>query len=122
MTARAITLTLAFALILTPALSHSQQPAKVYRIGYLGVSTAAETDSHHCPIQGIPGGNWQAFMEGLREHGYLPGQNLLVECRWTEGRTERAPALAEELVSLKPDRTSFPWARTILRSTQGDCP
>jgi putative ABC transport system substrate-binding protein len=39
----------------------------------------------------------------LREHGYIPGQNLLIECRWTEGRAERAPALAVELVSLKPD-------------------
>jgi putative ABC transport system substrate-binding protein len=42
-------------------------------------------------------------MEGLREHGYLPGQNLLIECRWTGGRAEPAPALAAELVSLKPD-------------------
>jgi putative ABC transport system substrate-binding protein len=42
-------------------------------------------------------------MEGLREHGYIPGQNLLIECRWTEGRVERASALAAELVNLKPD-------------------
>ncbi|HWT79403.1 MAG TPA: ABC transporter substrate binding protein [Candidatus Methylomirabilis sp.] len=42
-------------------------------------------------------------MEGLREHGYLPGQNLLVECRWTESRAERVPALVAELVSLQPD-------------------
>ncbi len=42
-------------------------------------------------------------MEGLREHGYLPGQNLLIECRWDEGREERDPALAAELLSLKPD-------------------
>jgi putative ABC transport system substrate-binding protein len=39
----------------------------------------------------------------LREYGYLLGQNLLIECRYTEGRAERAPALAAELVSLKPD-------------------
>jgi putative ABC transport system substrate-binding protein len=42
-------------------------------------------------------------VEGLREYGYVPGQNLLIECRLTEGRLERAPALAAELVSLKPD-------------------
>ena len=42
-------------------------------------------------------------MEGLREHGYIAGQNLLIECRWTEGRSERGAALTWELVSLKPD-------------------
>jgi putative ABC transport system substrate-binding protein len=40
---------------------------------------------------------------GLREQGYIQGQNLVIECRWTEGRAEHAPALAAELVSLKPD-------------------
>ena len=42
-------------------------------------------------------------MEGLREHGYVLGQNLVIECRWTEGRIERGSALAAELVSLKLD-------------------
>jgi putative ABC transport system substrate-binding protein len=40
---------------------------------------------------------------GLRERGYVSGQNLAIECRFMEGREERAPALAAELVSLKPD-------------------
>jgi putative ABC transport system substrate-binding protein len=39
----------------------------------------------------------------LREHGYVQGQNLVIDCRWTEGRAERASALAAEHVSLKPD-------------------
>jgi putative ABC transport system substrate-binding protein len=43
------------------------------------------------------------LVEGLREHGYIRGQNLVIECRYTEGREERAPAFAAELVSLKPD-------------------
>jgi ABC-type uncharacterized transport system substrate-binding protein len=42
-------------------------------------------------------------VEGLRERGYIPGQNLVIECRGTEGRDERAPARAAELLSLKPD-------------------
>jgi len=42
-------------------------------------------------------------VEGLREHGYVLGQNLVIECRWTEGRIERGSALAAELVSLKLD-------------------
>jgi putative ABC transport system substrate-binding protein len=46
---------------------------------------------------------WQAGLAGLRERGYIQGQNLVVECRWTEGRQERAAALAVELVRLKPD-------------------
>jgi len=55
----------------------------------------------NCPIQGDP--RWQAWVTGLREHGYILGQNLVIECRFTEGRDERAPALAAELVSLKVD-------------------
>jgi putative ABC transport system substrate-binding protein len=42
-------------------------------------------------------------VEGLRERGYVQGQNLVIECRYTEGRDERAPALAAELVNLKVD-------------------
>jgi putative ABC transport system substrate-binding protein len=39
----------------------------------------------------------------LRERGYIPGQNLLIECRWARGEAERGRALAAELVSLQPD-------------------
>jgi putative ABC transport system substrate-binding protein len=93
---------LALGLIAAPVPSHGQQPEKVYRIGYLGGSLApTDQTPQHCPIKGPP--NWQAWVEGLRERGYIPGQNLDIECRWTEGREERAPALAAELVSLKPD-------------------
>ena len=96
-------LALALGLLAAPAFSHGQQPGKVYRIGYLSVSTGGyETNPpQHCPIQGTP--QWQAWVEGLRERGSLQGQNLIIECRFTEGREERAPALAAELVSLKPD-------------------
>ncbi len=93
---------LILALLAVPSPSYEQQVGKFYRIGYLSAdpSTTDQTP-HHCPIQGSP--NWQAWVEGLRERGYIPGQNLLIECRWTEGREERAPALASELVSLKVD-------------------
>ncbi len=95
-------LALALGLLVAPVLSHGQHPVRVYRIGWLGITTGGvETDSHHCPIKGFP--NWQAWVEGLRERGYIPGQNLVIECRWTEGQAERAPALAVELVRLKPD-------------------
>jgi putative ABC transport system substrate-binding protein len=93
---------LTLCLLAVPLAADAQQPRKVYRIGYLSVSTGGyETNPQHCPIKGTP--TWQAMVEGLRERGYIPGQNLVIECRYTEGREERAPALAAELVSLKPD-------------------
>jgi putative ABC transport system substrate-binding protein len=93
---------LALGLLAAPVPSPGQQPGKVYRIGWLGSNSGrGETDAHGCPIQGLD--TWQAGLEGLRERGYIRGQNLLIECRWTEGRTERAYALAVELVGLKPD-------------------
>jgi len=97
-----LSIILAFALLAAPLPSDGQQPAKVYRIAYLGVSTGGyDTDPHNCPIQGAP--HWQALVEGLREDGYIKGENLVIECRWTKGREEDAPTLATELVSLKPD-------------------
>ena len=98
-----LSVTLALAFLAAPIPSDAQQPAKVYRIGWIGIRGPTPTDQtpQQCPIKGTP--LWQAFMEGLREYGYLPGQNLLIECRYTAGQAERAPALAGELVSLKPD-------------------
>jgi putative ABC transport system substrate-binding protein len=98
-----ILIVLALALYVVTVPSHAQQPWKVYRIGYFGGSAPAPNDTtpQQCPIKGAP--TWQAFVEGLREHGYLLGQNLVIECRYTQGREERAPALAAELVSLKVD-------------------
>ena len=95
---------LALALLAALVPSCRQQPGKVYRIGYLrgGAPPAPENATpQQCPIKGGP--NWQAFVAGLQEHGYIPDQNLLIECRWARGDAERGRALAKELVSLKPD-------------------
>jgi putative ABC transport system substrate-binding protein len=85
---------LTFGLLLAPLAAEAQQPGKVYRIGILGNAPPA-----------IPGvaSLWKAFAEGLRERGYVEGKNLVIERRWTEGRIERFPSLAAELVSLKVD-------------------
>jgi putative ABC transport system substrate-binding protein len=94
----------ALAVLAAPVPSPGQQPAKFYRIGLLhGFTPPPPTDTppQQCPRKGGPW--WQAWVEGLRERGYIPGQNLVIECRGTEGRDERAPARAAELVSLKPD-------------------
>ncbi len=102
MKSSAAALSVILAFLEVPVPSPGQQPAKVYRMGYLGVSTSGyETNPQHCPRKG--GYLWQAWLEGLQERGYVQGQNVVIECRWTEGREERAPALAAELVSLKVD-------------------
>jgi putative ABC transport system substrate-binding protein len=73
---------------------------------------------HKCPTTGGP--NWQGFVDGLREHGYIPGQNLVIECRWDGGRYELARNIAAELVRLKVDLmvvTSGPRVRTTKEVT-----
>ncbi len=87
---RSVLVSVILALLVAPVPSHGQQPVKAYGIGWLHgssirvyVTKDSDTDPHRCPIQGSP--SWQAFMAGLREHGYFPGQNLGIECRRTEG-------------------------------------
>jgi putative ABC transport system substrate-binding protein len=99
---RLIGVCMLFALALPVGASAADATPRVYRIGYLAISPGEhELDSRGCPKAGsLP---WQAFVAGLRDHGYVPGHNLVLECRWTEDRDELAPSLAAELVSLKPD-------------------
>jgi putative ABC transport system substrate-binding protein len=70
----------------------AQQPTKVPRIGYIQApppsAVATRTD---------------AFRQGLRELGYVEGKNIVIEWRFAEGKSERVPALAAELVHLKVD-------------------
>ena len=69
----------------------AQQAAKVARIGFLGTNRAVAT--RHV----------DAFLQGLRDLGYVEGRNLVIEYRDAEGKLERLPALAAELVALKVD-------------------
>jgi putative ABC transport system substrate-binding protein len=78
-------------LVLSPVAAHAQQKRKVARIGYL------------MDRSGPPGVLDSGFFDGLREHGYVVGQNVEIEYRWTDGKTERLPALARELVDSKVD-------------------
>ena len=110
---------LALGLLAAPFPSYGQQPAKVYRIGVFWASTPpspANTSPQQCPIRGWP--SWQAFLEGLREYGYLLGQNLVIECRWLQGQTERARAIAAELVSLAPDLILAGYSHNIVALKQ----
>jgi ABC-type uncharacterized transport system substrate-binding protein len=79
-------------LLAAPLAAGAQQAGKVYRIGFLGLSSPAGYAS-----------NLKAFRQELRDLGYEEGKNILIDYRWAEGRHERLPALAAELVRLKPD-------------------
>ena len=74
--------------LITASISRPQQPGKAWRIGYLGYSS--------------PGMN-PAFEQGLRERGYVEGTNVVFERRFVDGKDERYPALAAELVRQKVD-------------------
>jgi putative tryptophan/tyrosine transport system substrate-binding protein len=76
-----------------PLASFAQQPAKIARIGFL----------HPASPEGVGDVRLQAFRDGLHELGYVEGKNLQLEVRWGEGKLERLPALAAELVQLKVD-------------------
>lgn len=87
-------------LLALPAPSPGQPSAKVYRVGWI-TGGPAGPDPRVCLRPVAPFRHtWNAAM---RERGYVEGQNLIVECRRTDGQNERAPALAAELVNLKPD-------------------
>jgi putative tryptophan/tyrosine transport system substrate-binding protein len=86
------TLTLCTMLFALCSPAHAQQPTKIPRIGFL-VLGSASTETARI----------QAFRQGLREHGYVEGQNIAIEYRYGEGRIDRLPVLAAELVRLKVD-------------------
>jgi putative tryptophan/tyrosine transport system substrate-binding protein len=70
----------------------AQQPTKVPRIGYLVASNPSPASARI-----------EAFRQGLRDLGYIEGQNLIIEYRYAEGKLDRLPELAAELVRLKVD-------------------
>ncbi len=75
-----------------PLLARAQQVGKIYRIGILETIPAARNAA-----------NLDALRKGLRDLGYVEGRNLVIEYRSADGRAERFPDLASELVRLKVD-------------------
>jgi ABC-type uncharacterized transport system substrate-binding protein len=86
-----VTLLAVFVLVVPPA-GEAQAQAKVPRIGFLSVLSITNNPQ-----------DLDAFRQGLRELGYVEGQNIAIEYRFAEAKPERLPALAAELVRLKVD-------------------
>jgi len=87
-----VIVTLALAVLTAPLAAAAQQAGKVHRIGCL---SAADARSIMHLVE--------AFRQGLRELGYVEGKDIVIEYRFAEGRYERLPALAADLVRLKVD-------------------
>ena len=89
-----VTVALVLGLVMTPQLAGAQARADAPRIGMLNFGTAPSgTDPD--PDKGI--------RQGLREHGYVEGQNIHIERRYADGRIDRVAALAAELVQMRVD-------------------
>jgi putative tryptophan/tyrosine transport system substrate-binding protein len=84
-------LALAFALLTVPLAAEAQAPAKVWRVAVLTGSTPRSATST------------RALEQRLAELGYVEGYNLVIDFRTAEGQLDRLPALAAELVGLRPD-------------------
>jgi putative ABC transport system substrate-binding protein len=84
--------TIAGGLLAAPLATEAQQPGKIFRVGFL----TAYSRSAEAPL-------FESFRQGMRELGYEEGRNIAYETRWAEGRLERLPGLAAEIVGLKPD-------------------
>ena len=83
-------LALAVLLLALTVSVQAQSAKRVPRIGYLSLASQ-------------PGLREEAFLQGLRELGWIDGQSILIEYRWASGSPDRLPALAEDLVRLKID-------------------
>jgi len=90
MSKKIIGLTLSAMLLALSFPVEAQQPKKTYRIGYLS------------PRLGFDSGA-EAFRQGLRELGYIEGQNTVIQWRFAKGKSDLFPELAAELVRIKVD-------------------
>ena len=102
--------TLALGLFAGPLHAEAQQAGKVYRVGFLSFnSRSAESN------------RVEAFRQGIRDRGYVEGQNIVIEYRYADRKRDRLPQLAAELVRLKVDvivTTGTPPTRAAQRVTK----
>ena len=100
--------TLVLGLLGAPLPAEAQQAGKVYRIGYLRYSCGSLTTNT----------SYIAFRKGLRELGYVEGQNFVIEYRCADRKPERRHEIAAEMVRLKVDVIVAPGARGYIRALQ----
>ena len=72
--------------------AEAQQPTKVFRIGFLNVGSPTTSPARQ-----------EVFRQGLRDLGYVEGKNIVIDWRYAEGKPDRLPAIAADLVRLKMD-------------------
>src|SRR5215475_5940174 len=82
------------AVLAAPPAAQAQPAPKIFRIGFLSPSSPSDPRNRL---------RLEALRQGLRERGYAEGQNLAIESRWAQGKDDRLPGLAAELVSLRVD-------------------
>ena len=80
---------LAGGLLAAPLAAEAQPSSPIPRVGFVSPSSLSDQRTQHY---------FQAFRQGLRELGYVEGQNIAIETRWAEGKYDRLPGLASELV------------------------
>jgi putative ABC transport system substrate-binding protein len=103
----AFAITLFLGALFSPGTAGAQQAAKVARIGWLALNLAASPPQLH-----------GAFRQGLRDLGYVEGRNVVIEYRDAEGKPERFPAHAAELLALKVDVIVAPGTPAALAAKQ----
>jgi putative ABC transport system substrate-binding protein len=92
---------LTLGLLAVPLVAAAQPPGQVYRVGFLSTDPP-------------PAHLWEALLDGLRERGYREGRNLVFERWFSEGKVERFPELAAELVRLRVDCIIVPTTPAAL--------
>jgi putative tryptophan/tyrosine transport system substrate-binding protein len=105
--AAALPILVAVVLLCVALIAEAQQPKKVPRIGFLSASDAAR--------QSIPS---EGIRLALRELGYIEGQNIAFEYRYAEGKQDRYPEIAAELVRLKVDIIVATGGNVLVRATK----
>jgi putative ABC transport system substrate-binding protein len=90
-----------------PVAARAQQSGRLPTIGFMGPSTASATPQRAA-----------AFVQRLREVGWIEGRNVAIEYRWAEGRNERAAEIAAEFVRLKVDIIVASATLTVVAAKQ----
>jgi ABC-type uncharacterized transport system substrate-binding protein len=81
-------------LLAAPLAAEAQPAGKVWRIGWLGISPPTSL-----PVKRVS----EAFLQGLRDHGFVEGQNVIIERRYSEGREDSHTAFVAEFIQMKVD-------------------